>query len=118
MLIYVFDNDPSKRYLKSEFVERNIYVTELEDGTYRIDFNRETIFDIYKIDSGFVAKKAMFKITVSPENKILSVDMDLKGFYVESDSGDQVKYRLEVSIDYDWTKSYSAVTKKEDIDNK
>ncbi len=85
--------------------------------SFRIDFNRETIFDIYKIDSGFAAKKAMFKITVSPENKILSVDMDLKGFYVESDSGDQVKYRLEVSIDYDWTKSYSAVTKKEDIDN-
>lgn len=43
LLIYVFDNDPSKRYLKSEFVERNIYVTELEDGTYRIDFNRENL---------------------------------------------------------------------------
>ena len=43
LLIYVFDNDPSKRYLKSEFVERNIYVTELEDGTYRIDFNREDL---------------------------------------------------------------------------
>ena len=43
LLIYVYDNDPSKRYLKSEFVERNIYVTELEDGTYRIDFNREDL---------------------------------------------------------------------------
>lgn len=83
----------------------------------RIDYTRVTIFDIYKIDSEFVAKKALFVVTTDSNNKLVSVDIDLKGFYVEKDSGDQVKFRLEVEIDYDWSKSYTAVTKKEDIDN-
>ena len=84
---------------------------------FRIDFNRVTVFDIYKVESNFKAKKAYFTIVKSSDNKLVSVDIDLKGFYVEKDSGDQVKYRLEVSIDYDWTKSYTAVTNKADIDN-
>ena len=87
--------------------------------SFRIDFKRVTVFDIYKINSDFVAKKALYTIVTNPgNNKIISVDLDLKGFYVESGSGDQVKYRLEVSIDYDWTKSYTAVSDKKDIDNK
>ncbi len=86
--------------------------------SFRIDFNRITVFDIYKIDSEFSTKKAYFNVVVSPENKLVAVDIDFKGFYIESDSNDQVKYRLEVTIDYDWTKSYTAVTNKEDIDNK
>ena len=85
--------------------------------SFRMDYNRVTIFDIYKIDSDFVAKKALFTLTTNSENKIVSIDIDLKGFYVEKDSGDQVKFRLEVEIDYDWSKSYTAVTSKEDIDN-
>lgn len=83
----------------------------------RIDFSRKTIFDIYKIENDFVAKKALFKVTTNDSNKIISIELDLKGFYIEKDSGDQVKFRLEASIEYDWAKSYSAVTKKEDIDN-
>ena len=43
LLIYVYDNDPSKRYLKTEFVERNIYVIEQEDGTYKIQFNKDDL---------------------------------------------------------------------------
>jgi hypothetical protein len=83
----------------------------------RIDYNRVTLFDIYDIESEFVAKKASFTITTNADNKLVSVDIDLKGFYIEKESGDQVKFRLEVDIDYDWTKSYTAVTTKEDIDN-
>lgn len=83
----------------------------------RIDYKRETIFDIYDIKSDFVAKKASFIITTDSENKIISTDIDLKGFYVENESEDQVKFRLEVSVKYDWSKSYTAVTTKEDIDN-
>ena len=85
----------------------------------RIDFNRVTIFDIYNIESDFVAKKALLTYTFNNESKkLLDVDIDLKGFYVEKDSGDQVKFRLENEIEYDWTKSYTAATTKEDIDNK
>lgn len=84
----------------------------------RIDFNRVTIFDIYKIESDFNAKKANYTITVNSENKVVVIDLELKGFYVEKDSDDQVKFGLKVQIDYDWTKSYTAVSKKEDIDNK
>jgi len=83
----------------------------------RIDYNRVTLFDIYDIESEFVAKKAAFTITTNADNKLVSVDIDLKGFYIEKESGNQVKFRLEVDIDYDWTKSYTAVTTKEDIDN-
>jgi hypothetical protein len=45
LLVYVYDDDPSKRYLKTEFVERNIYVIEQEDGTYKIEFNKENLTD-------------------------------------------------------------------------
>lgn len=85
--------------------------------TFRMDYTRATIFDVYKIDTDFVAKKAMFTITTNSDNKLESLDIDLKGFYTEKDSGDQVKFRLEVEIDYDWSKTYTAVTTKEDIDN-
>lgn len=87
------------------------------NSTFRIDYDRVTIFDIYKIDSEFNAKKASFTITTNADSKLVSLNIDLLGFYIEKDSGDQVKYRLEVDIDYDWSKSYTAVTKKEDIDN-
>lgn len=87
------------------------------NSTFRIDFTRVTIFDVYKIDTDFVAKKALFTITTNSDNKLVALDIDFKGFYTEKDSGDQVKYRLEVSIDYDWSKSYTAVSDKADIDN-
>lgn len=83
----------------------------------RIDFNRVTIFDIYKIKEDFSAKKAMFTYTINSAGKLAAVDIDLKGFYIEKDSEDQVKFRLENEIDFDWTKSYTAATSKEDIDN-
>ena len=83
----------------------------------RIDFDRVTIFDIYKIDSDFNAKKAEFLYTVDSTGRLLSVSMDIKGFYVEKDSGDQVKYRFENEIEFDYGKSYTAATTKEDIDN-
>ena len=87
------------------------------NSTFRIDFTRVTIFDVYKIDSDFVAKKALFTLVTNSDGKLVSLDIDLKGFYTEKDSGDQVKFRLEVEIDYNWSKSYTAVTNKEDIDN-
>lgn len=87
------------------------------NSAIRIDYTRATIFDVYKIDTDFVAKKAAFTIVTNSDNKLVSVDIDLKGFYNEKDSGDQVKFRLEVDIDYDWSKSYTAVSAKEDIDN-
>ena len=85
--------------------------------SFRIGFKRETIFDIYKIQSDFVAKKALFSIVKTSDNKLDSIELDLKGFYTEMGSNDQVKYRLQVSIDYDWSKTYTAVTTKGDIDN-
>ncbi|MBO7573740.1 MAG: hypothetical protein J6T25_03070 [Bacilli bacterium] len=84
----------------------------------RIDFTGATVFDIYNIQSDFSGKKASFKLTVNSDGKIASLDIDLKGFYVEKESSDHVKYRLETSIQYDWGKTYNAATKKEDIDNK
>ncbi len=83
----------------------------------RIDFNRVTIFDIYNIKSDFDAKKASFSYTIDSAGRLSKVDIDLKGFYVEKQSEDQVKFRLETSIEYDWSKSYTAATTKEDIDN-
>lgn len=83
----------------------------------RIDYERKTIFDIYKIKSDFNPKKASFVVTINNENKLVGLDIDLKGFYIENDSDDQVKFRLETEIDYDWSKSYTAVSNKEDIDN-
>ncbi len=87
------------------------------NNSIRIDFTRVTPVVVYKIDSDFVGKKAAFTYTVNSAGKLVGVDIDLKGFYVEKDSGDQVKFRLETSIEYDWSKSYTAVTTKEDIDN-
>lgn len=87
------------------------------NSTLRIDFTRASIFDVYKIDADFIAKKAAFTLVTNSDNQLISLDIDLKGFYTEKDSGDQVKFRLEVDIDYDWSKSYTAVTAKEDIDN-
>ena len=87
------------------------------NDSIRIDFTRVTPVQIYKIDSEFVCKKAAFTYTVNQSGKLIGVDIDLKGFYVESGSDDQVKFRLENSIEYDWTKSYTAATTKEDIDN-
>lgn len=87
------------------------------NSSFRIDFSRVTIFDIYKIESDFVAKKALFTYTIDSTGRLSKVDIDFKGFYTEKDSGDQVKFRLENSIEYDWSKSYTAVTTKEDIDN-
>lgn len=84
---------------------------------FRMDYTRVTVFDIFKIQSDFVAKKALFTVVTNSDDKLVSLDIDLKGFYVESDSGDQVKYRLQVEIDYDWSKSYTAVSNKADIDN-
>ena len=84
----------------------------------RIDFKGETVFDIYNIQSDFTGKKASFVLTTNSDGKVVSLDIDLKGFYVEKESSDHVKYRLETSIEYDWSKTYSAATKKEDIDNK
>lgn len=83
----------------------------------RIDFKRVTIFDIYNIKSDFVAKKALFTYIVNSSGKLSEVSIDLKGFYTEQGSEDQVKFRLETSIKYDWSKSYTAATTKEDIDN-
>ena len=83
----------------------------------RIDFTRVTPVQIYKIGSDFDGKKAAFSYTVDNTGKLVAVDIDLKGFYVESGSGDQVKFRLETSIEYNWNKSYTAATTKEDIDN-
>ena len=83
----------------------------------RIDFTRVTIFDIYKIKSDFVGKKALFSITLDSTNKIKGMKIDLKGFYVEDESDDQVKYRLQNEINFDWDKTYTAATTKEDIDN-
>lgn len=83
----------------------------------RIDFKRETIFDIYNIQSDFIAKKALFTYTVASDGRLAKVDIDLKGFYTEKTSEDDVKFRLETSIEFDWSKSYNAATKKEDIDN-
>lgn len=83
----------------------------------RIDYNRITIFDIYNIKSDFVAKKAAFVLVKDSSNKVKSIKIDLKGFYIENGSEDQVKFRLQNEIEFDWSKSYEAVTKKEDIDN-
>lgn len=87
------------------------------NSSIRIDFTRATIFDIYDIKSDFVAKKAFVTYTVNAQGKLQAIDIDLKGFYVEKTSGDQVKFRLETSIDYDWTKTYTAATSKEAIDD-
>ncbi len=111
------DSDSNTVY---KFGLSNIAVRNLlayYNSTFRIDFDRVTIFDIYKIDTDSVAKKALFTLKTNSENKVVSLDIDLKGFYCEQDSGDQVKFRLQVDIDYDWSKSYTAVTKKQDIDN-
>ena len=43
--------------------------------------------------------------------------MDFKGFYIHKPTSKQVKFRLEVDIEFDYSKSYTAVSKKEDIDN-
>ncbi len=108
-------NNVYKFGLSTQGVER---LLKEYNKSFRMDFNRVTIFDIYKISADFVAKKALYTVVTNPENnQILSVDLDLKGFYTELDSGDQVKYRLEVAIDYDWSKSYTAVSDKKDIDN-
>lgn len=87
------------------------------NSAIRIDFTRATIFDIYKIKSDFVAKKALFTVTANSANKLTTIKIDLKGFYVETGSEDQVKFRLENEIQFDWSKSYTAATTKEDIDN-
>lgn len=87
------------------------------NSAIRIDFTRETIFDIYKIKSNFVAKKALFTLTINSANKLTDINIDLKGFYTEKDSEDQVKFRLQNKISFDWTKTYTAATTKEDIDN-
>ena len=84
----------------------------------RIDFTGVTLFDIYNIQSDFSGKKASFVLTINGDGKIASLDIDLKGFYVEKESSDHVKYRLETYIEYDWSKTYTAATKKGDIDNK
>ena len=84
----------------------------------RIDFTGVTVFDIYNIQSDFNGKKASFVVKTSSDGKIVSLDIDLKGFYVEKGSSDHVKYRLEASIEYDYNKTYSAATTKEDIDNR
>lgn len=96
----------STNSIKSFLQEFNSY--------FRIDFKRETIFDIYKVDSDFSAKKGLFTLTVD-EGKILSLNLDLKGFYTETGSQDEVKYRFQVKIDFDWSKSYTAVTDKSNI---
>ena len=111
------DNSGNDVYKFGLSIDAVKYLLREYNKSFRMDFNRVTVFDIYKINSDFVAKKALFTVTVSQDNKLVSLKIDLKGFYTETDSGDQVKYRLEVSIDYDWTKSYTAVSKKEDIDN-
>ena len=83
----------------------------------RIDYNEVTVFDIHDILSGFNGKKALVKYTVNEENLISSIEMDFKGFYVHKPTQKQVKFRLEVEIEFDYSKSYTAVSKKEDIDN-
>jgi hypothetical protein len=83
----------------------------------RIDFNRTTIFDIYNIKEDFIAKKAQFTYITDSSGRLSEVSIDLKGFYTEKETEDQVKFRLETSIKYDWAKSYTAVSTKEDIDN-
>ena len=83
----------------------------------RIDYEEVTVFDIFDIQSDFNGKKALVKFTVNGDNLISNIEMDFKGFYVHKPTGKQVKFRLEVDIDFDYSKSYTAVSKKEDIDN-
>ena len=111
------DNDSNTTYKLGMSCDTVKGILEAYNDNFRVDYTRVTLFDIYKVNSGFNAKKAYFTVKVSPENKLLSVDIDLKGFYVEEESEDQVKYRLEVDIDYNWSKSYTAVSNRNDIDN-
>lgn len=83
----------------------------------RIDYDEVTLFDIYDIASDFSGKKALLKYTVNSDNLISEIEMDFKGFYVHTATEKQVRFRLEVDIEFDYTKSYTAVSRKEDIDN-
>jgi len=83
----------------------------------RIDYNEVTVFDVFDIKSDFNGKKALVKYTVNENNLISNIEMDFKGFYIHKPTEKQVKFRLEVDIDFDYSKSYTAVSKKEDIDN-
>ena len=84
---------------------------------FRMDYSEVTVFDIYNITDGFIGKKAYLSFELNDDNYITSIDIDLKGFYVDASTSKQVKFRLECEIDFDYTKSYTAVSKKEDIDN-
>lgn len=83
----------------------------------RIDYEGKTVFDIYDILSDFNGKKALVKYTINQDNLISDIEMDFKGFYIHKPTLKQVKFRLEVDIEFDYSKSYTAVSKKEDIDN-
>lgn len=92
-------------------------VLKFYNNHIRIDYDEVTVFDIYDIASDFSGKKALLRYTVNDDNLITNIEMDFKGFYVHAPTEKQVKFRLEVEIEFDYSKSYSAVSKKEDIDN-
>ena len=112
------DNNNNKKYKFGLTTDAVKALLKHYNKHIRIDYNEVTVFDIYDIKEGFKGSKASLVYITNSEGKLQSIEIDLKGFYIDKKTDKQIKYRLEVDIDYDWTKSYSAVTRKEDIDNK
>ena len=111
------DNDGNTTYQFGLTTNAVKDVLDFYNKQIRIDYNEVTVFDIYKVLNEFSGKKALLKYTVNSSDLITNIEMDFKGFYVDSSTNKQVKFRHEVDIDFDYTKSYTAVSKKEDIDD-
>ena len=110
-------NDGSTTYQFGLTTDAVKSILRFYNSHIRIDYDEVTVFDIYDIDSEFSGKKALLKYTVNSDNLITSIEMDFKGFYVHTPTQKQVRFRHEVDIEFDYSKSYTAVSKKEDIDN-
>jgi len=74
----------------------------------RLDADLKQAIDVFQIDSGLTTEKVSFLIDVNQDDKLDSIKLLTKGFFVMS-GADQVKYSLSLSLKYDWSASAYAI---------
>lgn len=84
-------------------------ILEHYNDSIRIDKAGNLDVKVYDIASDFQPKKSEIEMVLDGNGKLTTVDMEFKGFYVVPD-GKQVKFTFKLELEFDYTKTYSAIT--------